>query len=266
MLKSLDDDSHVKTRVCQYEALGNGKGVEVAKRLVFGRVESQNLMLRKYGLRQHDLLGVKRRIEGVEGPSLKAVRRRLLPIEGRASQHYFKQVFQLFPKSIRVENRRTFKAYDGINNAFNLAYTVLKWKVHRAIIKAKLEPYLGFIHSEQFGKPSLTCDFMELYRCLVDDFLIGFSQRLRKKDFKVKREDYSSSRKGKREFLNEEKSKDLMRGLYVLFECRVDVPRIKFGRRQTVETLINEEVLLFAKYLRNEKVTWCPRIALPLNS
>jgi len=38
---------------------------------------------------------------------------------------------------------------------------------------------------------------------------------------------------------------------------------MKVGERQTIETLINEEDLLFAKYLRNEKQTWHPRIALP---
>ena len=194
-------------------------------------------------------------IEGVEGVSLRAIRRRLLPIEGSCSNHYFKQVFRLFPKGLRVGGRRTFRAYDGVNNSLNLAYAVLKWKVHRAIIKAKLEPYLGFLHSEQFGKPSLVCDLMELYRCLVDDFVIRYFRGLKKKDFKMVSENFSSGRKGKREYLVKEKANDLMKQLYVLFECRVEVPRIKFGRRQTVETLINEEVLLFAKYLRNERDT-----------
>jgi len=262
MLKSLDDDSHVETRVSQYEALKNGMGVKVAKWLVSARVESQNLVLRKHGLRQLDLLTIKHRIESIEADSLRVARKRLLPIEGHASNIYFKQVFQLLPKGIRIENRRTFKAYDGINNTFNLAYAVLKWKVHRALLKAKLEPYLGFLHSEQFGKPSLVCDFMELYRCLVDDFLIQYSQKLRKKDFKVKREDYSSSRKGKREYLRKEKTRDFMERLYGLFESYVDVARVKHGNRQTVETLINEEALLLAEYLRIERNAWSPRIAV----
>ena len=76
--------------------------------------------------------------------------------------------------SLALCARISFKAYDGLNNTFNLAYAVLKWKVHRAVLKAKLEPYLGFLHSEQFGKPSLVCDFMELYGCLVDGFLIQY--------------------------------------------------------------------------------------------
>jgi hypothetical protein len=42
----------------------------------------------------------------------------------------------------------------------------------------------------------------------------------------------------------------------------VEVPRIRHGSRQTVETLINEEALLLAKYLRDERDTWGPRISI----
>jgi hypothetical protein len=44
---------------------------------------------------------------------------------------------------------------------------------------------------------------------------------------------------------------------------KVDVPRIRHGKHQEIETLICEEALLFAKYLRNERETWIPRIANP---
>jgi len=47
---------------------------------------------------------------------------------------------------------------------------------------------------------------------------------------------------------------------FAFFEVIVEVPRIKVGKKQTVETLINEETLLFAKYLRNERREWNPRI------
>jgi CRISPR-associated protein Cas1 len=90
------------------------------------------------------------------------------------AQVFFFLQFQirLFPESIRPEGRVTYKAYDVLNNVFNFAYYVLECRVHKAVLKAKLEPYLGFLHSVQFGKPSLVCDFQELYRYLIDDFLI----------------------------------------------------------------------------------------------
>jgi CRISPR-associated protein Cas1 len=138
---------------------------------------------------------------------------------------------------------------------------VLSWKVHLALIKAKLEPYLGFLHAIQFGLPSLVCDFEDLYRYLIDSFLIGFCQSVRAKDFVLKSEDYSSSKKGKRQYLDQEKNRELVNGLNKYFERKVSVPRIKRGSRQELETLINEEALLFASYLRDEKPSWTPRIA-----
>jgi hypothetical protein len=40
----------------------------------------------------------------------------------------------------------------------------------------------------------------------------------------------------------------------------VEIPRMKVGKRQEFETLINEEALLLAKYLRNERKSCNPRI------
>ncbi|MGA2768179.1 MAG: CRISPR-associated endonuclease Cas1 [Candidatus Bathyarchaeia archaeon] len=60
MLKSLDDDSHVKTRVCQYEALKNDKAVHIAKQFVLCKLEGQNQVLKKYGLNSHDFAVIER--------------------------------------------------------------------------------------------------------------------------------------------------------------------------------------------------------------
>ena len=54
-----------------------------------------------------------------------------------------------------------------------------------------------------------------------------------------------------------------MKEIDQLFKRKMEVPRVYFGKRQTIETLINEEVLMFARYLRNGKEEWSPRIAAP---
>lgn len=125
--------------------------------------------------------------------------------------------------------------------------------MQRALIKAKLEPYSGFLHSTAKGKPSLICDFRELYRYLVDDFVIKYSRNLRNQDFITKNEDLSAERKGKREYLNNSLTHDLVRRLSQYFQNKVHVPRIRMGEKQEIETLNNEEALLLvAKYLRDE--------------
>jgi hypothetical protein len=44
------------------------------------------------------------------------------------------------------------------------------------------------------------------------------------------------------------------------FESNIKTPRIRIGQKQTIETLINEEALLFAKFLKNERKIWSLRI------
>jgi hypothetical protein len=52
----------------------------------------------------------------------------------------------------------------------------------------------------------------------------------------------------------------MMKNLNDYFDTKIDLPLIRHGKRQRIETLINEEALLLAKYIRNEKNDWIPRI------
>jgi CRISPR-associated protein Cas1 len=84
-------------------------------------------------------------IESKEPISLESVRRKFTSIESQNSRFYFNQISKLIPEKIRPENRTGYKAYVGINNVFNFGYYVLKCRVHKALLKAKLEPYLSFL-------------------------------------------------------------------------------------------------------------------------
>jgi CRISPR/Cas system-associated endonuclease Cas1 len=78
----------------------------------------------------------------------------------------------------------------------------------------------------------------------------------------LKDEDFGFNRKGKREYLKEDKNRAFVKELNKYFTSTVEVPRIRRGRRQEIETLISEEALLFAKYLRGERDGWIPRIVV----
>jgi CRISPR-associated protein Cas1 len=260
ILKNLEDDSHVETRINQYKALDNKKGIEIAKQFITSKIEGNNQVLKKYGLMIDDIIRVKSQINSIESDSLEVVRRKLIAIESHNAQFYFKQIFQLIPEKIRPEKRTGYKSYDGINNVFNFGYYVLRCRIHKALINAKLEPYLGYLHSIQFGKPSLVCDFQELYRYLIDNYLIERCQKMHKSDFVVITDFMIHLKMGKKIHLSEYKTDDLAEGLNSLFDKMVEIPRIKHGNKQTIDTLISEEALLFAKYLRNERQNWTPRL------
>jgi CRISPR-associated protein Cas1 len=270
-VKSLVDDSHVETRICQYEALKSNKWLEIAKAIVLAKMKGENEVLKKYGLRRLDFsysqqikaVTVSSRKDGrwsfTDAVEARRTRNKLLGYEGKFSEQYFQQILSLFSESFRPERRKTYKAYDALNNVLNLAYETLNWKVQIALLKAKLEPYLGFLHHVQYGLPSLICDFMEIYRYLIDDFVIAYARNIKNRDFVLKMDAYAN-RKDRRQFLNDRKRRDFLNSLEKYFEASVEVPRIRRGRRSELETLINEEALLFAEYLRDEKQSWTPRL------
>ena len=94
----------------------------------------------------------------------------------------------------------------------------------------------------------------------MDNFLVGYACRLKPRDFVIKTENFSSNRRGKRQYLNKTMTNEFIRELNLYLRTRVEMPRMKVGNKQEIETLISEEVLLFAKYLRNERQIWDPRI------
>ena len=119
------------------------------------------------------------------------------------------------------------------------------------------------MHTLKVGRPSLVCDFEEIYRYLVDDFLIGYAKGLTPKDFSSRTEMFND-KKGKRIYLKKPKTRELMRRLQEYFRSKVDVPRIGRGNSQEIESLIGEEAFLLARYFRNEKRDWTPRV-VPLS-
>jgi CRISPR-associated protein Cas1 len=258
ILKSLEDDAHVQTRVSQYESLQNGKGREIARSLVIAKSQGYNNVLSKFGLRPIGF--VKDEVNAIEAEDMRTFRRKLTGFESTFSKKYFQQIFKLFDEEIRPKGRKTFLAFDGLNNVFNLGYEMLRWKVHVSLLKAKLEPFLGFLHSMQHGKPSLICDFQELYRYLIDDTIISFCRDVSSKDFVFKKE-RRSNRLGKRQYLNKQMEKAFTSKLNAHFRSMVEIPRVRVGKRQELESLLSEEALLLAKYLRNERKDWSPRIA-----
>lgn len=257
-----EDGSHVKTRLCQYQAyLDKNKAIKIMKTILKAKIEGQNRVLEKYDLKPLDCSIVERQIDGVFADNLETARKQLMQIESKYSHYYFSKIFSLFPEKIRPEKRMTRYAYDGLNNVFNFAYHILKMRIHKALLKSKLEPFLGFLHTVKFGNASLVFDMMELYRYLIDDFLLERRMKFHKKDFVLKTDTEIKLRLyNKRFVLTDYETHGLTEDLFKFFERYVSVKRVNHGDRQTVDSLITEESKELARYLRNEIREWQPRM------
>ncbi|KXA99023.1 hypothetical protein AKJ42_03850, partial [candidate division MSBL1 archaeon SCGC-AAA261C02] len=166
-------------------------------------------------------------------------------IEGKCSRTYNTQLMTQFPEFLQVKKRNKYKAEEPLNNTFNLAYEVLKAEVYRGVMKAHLDPFLGYLHSIQYSKPSLVCDLQEPFRPMIDEFLIKYSQDLDKDDFE---------KRGERMFLNQEKGYELIQSVNELLDKRVEHQRItNFGESSKIRTMIREEAIKLSQYLKGEK-------------
>jgi CRISPR-associated protein Cas1 len=245
MMLPLTSSANVKTRIKQYEAYYNPKGVEIAKAILSAKINNQIALLEWRGFDGHKLDYLVAKLAKIKGEKIDDVRTRLMGIESRASKVYFKHIKTLFPKFLQAPKRTKYNAEDPLNNLFNLGYEVLKGEVYRGVMYAHLDPYLGYLHSIQFAKPSLVCDIQEIFRSLIDEFLINYSQKLSEDDFE---------NKNGRVLLKQKESYKLIKAINGLFDKRIEHQRIKkYGDRSKIRTAIREESIKMAQYIRGEK-------------
>lgn len=88
--------------------------------------------------------------------------------EGQASKIYFATINQFLPEEFRFEHRSQHPAMDVANAFLNYGYGVLYGKVEGALIKAGIDPYIGVLHRDDYNRPVLVYDVIELYRIWVD--------------------------------------------------------------------------------------------------
>lgn len=239
-----------KTRIAQYEALKNSKAVIIAKRILNVKIRNQFELLKKHEITNRNLIDLNLKIEKIKEIKIEKCRTRLQIIEAHSSRYYFRDILTLFPKDFRIRSRTKYKALDPLNNLFNLGYEILKGEIFKAVMYAHLDPYIGFLHSPQFGKPSLVCDLQELFREMIDNFLIEYIPKLRPESFEDK---------NRRIFLKRTETYKFVKEINRLFDIRVKHQRIKkFGEHSTIRTIIKEEAIKLAQYLRKEKREYKP--------
>lgn len=88
--------------------------------------------------------------------------------EGQASRIYFETINLFLPEEYQFQNRSQNPAMDIVNALLNYGYGMLYGKVEGALIKAGIDPYVGVFHRDDYNRPVLVYDVIELYRVWVD--------------------------------------------------------------------------------------------------
>jgi CRISP-associated protein Cas1 len=94
-------------------------------------------------------------------------------LEGAGSAAYF----GCFTQLIRVTEFDFIKRVrrpptDPVNSLLSFGYALLRHDVQGAINIVGFDPYLGYLHCERYGRPSLALDLMEEFRPLIVDTVV----------------------------------------------------------------------------------------------
>ena len=148
--------------------------LSMAKKIILAKVRNQSVILRRY-VRNHpaDL--------GEELQTLKQMEHRLercstveelMGVEGMAARTYFGGLAKLVEPQFAFHGRSRQPPKDAFNSMLSLGYTILLYEIYAEIENRGLSPYIGFLHSEHRGHPSLASDLMEEWRAVVVDPLV----------------------------------------------------------------------------------------------
>lgn len=109
----------------------------------------------------------KQKIGNVDAPFVSDIAASLRGWEGAASRAYFQVISELLPEAYRFDTRTQHPAKDVFNCLLNYGYGMLYGKVEGALIKAGIDPYAGVLHRDDYNRPALVFDVIELYRIWI---------------------------------------------------------------------------------------------------
>ncbi len=171
--------STTKIRKAQLEASLNQTGFLWIQKWVIAKINNQREFLTE--LKRHRtskateiqsaidrLTKQKDKIHQLSAETVTEVADTIRGIEGTAGRIYFESLSNLLMKAYQFKGRSYRPATDAFNAFLNYAYGMLYSKTEKALMIAGLDPYVGFMHRDDYNQLSFVYDFIEPYRIYAD--------------------------------------------------------------------------------------------------
>lgn len=171
--------STTKIRKKQLEASLNYIAVDWVKSWIIQKLENQaNFLtdLKKHRAPKRDFLDLQ--IEKIQNQAIKIsdlkaeqineISENIRGLEGTSGRIYFSTLSALLSSEYQFKGRSSRPATDQFNAFLNYGFGMLYGKVEKALIIAGIDPYLGFMHRDDYNQMSMVYDFIEPYRINVE--------------------------------------------------------------------------------------------------
>lgn len=240
---------NVMLKIRQYEAYKDEKEkLYYAQKFVKAKVQNSLALLKSYDYRDKslnldpDIKEIKRKIAFV---SEKQTIDGLLGIEGYIARVYFNGFRKIVNREkIVMEQREPRGSFGFVNQLLSLGYTCVMNEIMGILNGVGLDPYIGFLHSLDYGRPSLAIDMLEEYRQpVIDRFTMNIVNKhiITPDDFEAKEEGLRLTHTGiKKYFKNYE-------------EWMKEQLREYFGVKKSFREIMQQQVTHFCSSLREKK-------------
>lgn len=240
------------TRKEQARAYLNEKGSYLVKKFLEAKIKNQLFLIKRLNKTRDGTFSLEiARIEaqlktfsGFPTGDLDKIRNNYLGYEGNSAAIYFSCLNQIAEFS-----NRNPKSKDIFNIALNYGYGILYSEIERACVVAGLDPYLGFLHTDRYGKPSMVLDLIEQFRPIVDKAIIKLfvQKRIDEKDLEMVEQQVILSKEGRAKIVSE-----VLEALGV---------RVSYnGQDLTIMQVIQEQARGVARYLIGQSSDYEPFI------
>lgn len=225
------------------------KRIEISKMIIEGKIRNQLYVLKKKNLitkqDNHLILSMLKDLDHCKSID------ELMGIEGQIAGLYFEKISEKLDPQWGFSGRNRHPPKDPINALLSFGYSILHNVVLSAIMATGLDPFIGVLHSEHYGRASLALDIMEEFRPIIIDLevlsMINLGQ--------IKKSDFSENiggaifliDKGRRKFLEVIRKRLETKRYYSLLDSRVEYIRI-----------IESQVRVFEKCILGEIDTYTP--------
>lgn len=166
----------------QLEISETEEGLALVKEWVLEKVDNQRGFLEKLKRPREEKAGMlldalsrlneaRSKIDALDG-TIEEKRGTLMALEGTAGNAYFETLSLIMPERFRFNGRSRNPAADEFNAMLNYGYGVLYSLLERACIIAGLDPFVGFLHTDNYNKKSLVFDIIEIFRIFAEETVV----------------------------------------------------------------------------------------------
>ncbi len=236
--------------------------IKISKLIIAGKIQNQRVNLlrtardMKNEMVENEIRDVVKSIEEIlprleSADSLESIR----GYEGICAKNYFSVLEHCIvsqKEDFTFKNRTKRPPRSRVNALLSFAYSMITNECISALQAVGLDPFVGMLHEERPGRPSLALDLVEEFRPFADRFILTLINRkqIQKSDFEEREGSvYLLNANGRKTFLTAYQTRK-----------SEEITHYYLDQSCTISELFLLQARLLARAIRDEKETYIPYI------